>query len=114
MMHLPEIELIVCSVDMKSGLIKIFMRGKDNLDFLRLPIDSDPTELARCLFEKTFNTSSSWLSFEHNCSRYDEKLILTYVVTVPEEVHPMVEGVWTKLTELGDKHAELVKKAVRA
>jgi hypothetical protein len=114
MIHLPEIELIVCSVDMKCGLIKVFMRGKEELDFLRLPIDSDPTEIARCLFEKTFNTSSAWLSFEHNCSRFSDKLILTYVVTVPEEVSPMVDGEWKRITELGDKHAELVKKAVRA
>lgn len=102
---LPELELI--ATYQENGQTFVFM---DNGKFPSTQIDSDPNELVKFLFERTFNTLSREYNIKHTGSRYDENLILTYRVALPHTMIPFTQGEWIRVSELKEEYAELVQE----
>lgn len=113
-MLIPELELIISCVNLKTGEVKLFRTADDRV-YPFAKIDKDPMILAKELFESIFNTTAEWPRFNYIGCDFTDKLIVTISVMIPEDIKTIdgYPGEWVSLSKLKEDEVANVRKSLR-
>lgn len=113
-MLVPELELVVCCVNLKTGEMKLFRRTDDRI-YPTAEIDKNPMVVAKELFESIFNTTAEWPRFNFIGCDFTNRLIVTISVMIPEDIKVSdgYPGEWVALSKLKENEVANVRKSLR-